>query len=58
MALLLEEIKERLVQRYDSLELLELLGVTPEELVEAFEDHITSAVFEELEEELEEFNPE
>lgn len=40
MTLTLEELKSRLAQQFDEVTLLELLGVTSEELVEAFEDRI------------------
>ena len=49
--LTLEELKERLVAEYDVDTLIEILGVSPEEIVEAFEDKI-KAKYEELEEEV------
>jgi hypothetical protein len=62
VALTLEELKERLVQRYDTLELLELLGITVEELVEAFEDRIADrneyGWFQEIEDEIAQFSGE
>jgi hypothetical protein len=62
VALTLEELKERLVQRYDTLELLELLGITSEELVEAFEDRIADrneyGWFQEIEDEIAQFSGE
>ena len=41
MPLLLPELKERLAQRYDVVTLLELLDVTSEELLEAFQDRVS-----------------
>jgi hypothetical protein len=40
MSMLLEELKSKLAQQLDEVTLLELLGVTSEELVEAFSDKI------------------
>ena len=41
MALLLPELKDRLAQRFDVVTLLELLDVTSEELLEAFQDRVS-----------------
>lgn len=38
--LLLAELQESLAERFDIVTLLELLDVTPEELLEAFQDRI------------------
>ena len=51
--LTLDELKERLCAEYDEVSLIEILGVTSEELVEAFEDKI-KARYEELEKEVRE----
>lgn len=41
MSLVLPELKDRLAQRYDVVTLLELLDVTSEELLEAFQDRVS-----------------
>jgi len=49
--LTLNELKERLAQEYDEVTLIDILGVTSEEIVEAFEDRIL-AKYNELEREV------
>ena len=44
MALTIEELKSRLVGEYDEVTLLEILNVTAEDLVEAFEDRVIDRV--------------
>jgi len=57
MSLLLPELTEKLAQRFDIVDLLELLDVTSEELLEAFQDRV-STKYEYLVEQLEEQNGE
>ena len=40
MAVLLTELQQILIERYDSVDVLELLNITVEELVNRFEDRI------------------
>lgn len=40
MVLTLEEVKQRLANKLDEISLIEVLGVTAEDIVEAFEDRI------------------
>ena len=51
--LTIEELKERLVEEFDEVSLLELLGLEAKDLVEAFHDKIEER-FEKLREEIEE----
>lgn len=44
MALTIEELKSRLVSEYDEVTLLEILNISPEDLVEVFEDRIIERV--------------
>lgn len=37
---ILESFRQRLLDRYDVLELVELLGITAEELLDAFQDKV------------------
>jgi len=53
MSLLLPELTEKLAQHFDIVDLLELLDVTSEELLEAFQDRV-SQKYEYLVEQLEE----
>jgi len=53
MPLLLPELTDRLAQRFDIVTLLELLDVTSEQLLEAFQDRI-SEKYDYLTEQLEE----
>lgn len=53
MSLTLNEIKERLLNRFDPEDLLELLDLSSEELLDRFEDKIINR-FEMLEEEVDE----
>lgn len=48
----LNELKEKLASQYDEVTLIDLLGVTSDQIVEAFEDLIDEK-FEELEREVE-----
>lgn len=50
--LTLEELKERLAKEFDEVTLMEILGVTSEDLLDAFEERILSK-FEELHREVE-----
>jgi len=50
--MILCELKERLAERVDEITLMELLNITSEDLVNAFEDRIIEK-FEELNEEYE-----
>lgn len=42
MSLLLPELTEKLAQRFDIVDLLELLDVTSEQLLEAFQDRVST----------------
>lgn len=53
MSLLLPELTDRLAQRFDIVTLLELLDVTSEQLLEAFQDRVAEK-YEFLTEQLEE----
>jgi len=53
MSLLLPELTDRLAQRFDIVTLLELLDVTSEQLLEAFQDRVSER-YEFLSEQLEE----
>lgn len=53
MSLTLNEIKERLLNRFDPEDLLELLDLSSEELLDRFEDKVINR-FEMLEEEVDE----
>jgi len=51
--LTLNELKERLVQEHDVDTLVEMLGISPEELLDAFEEKV-QANYEKLQESLQE----
>ena len=40
MALTLNELKQRLIQEYSEVDLLEILKISSEDIVEAFEDRV------------------
>ena len=57
MPLLLPELTDRLAQRFDIVTLLELLDVTSEQLLEAFQDRVSER-YDYLTEQLEELEDE